>query len=471
MKNILRRKCIDAMCESVSKDGLNKTLGAWDLVLLGVGCTVGTGIFVLTGVAAAEHAGPAIMISYVLAGLACMFAALAYTELASMIPVSGGAYTYTYAVIGESVAWMVGWGLVLEYAVGASTVAAGWSGYMVGILSEGGIVIPEVLTQVPSHGGLINLPAVCVALFISFLLIRGTKESVVINRILVAVKLAAILTFLVVAAPHFQATNWNNFLPFGWSGVAVGAATIFFAFIGFDAVATAAEECKNPKRDLPIGILGGLGICTVLYVAVAGMLTGIVPFSQLDNAEPLAYALRANGSNIGSALVATGAIAGMSTVLLVLLYGQSRIFFVMSRDKMIPKFFSNLHPKYNTPHNSCAIVGVGVALLSGFTPIETMGHMTSIGALFAFIVVSVAVMVLRVIRPNRERPFRCPAVMVVAPLAIISCGFLLVSLLMTEGKVFAIWAGLGVMVYALYGYHKSPIGKENKALAAVKVEK
>lgn len=468
MKKIFRRKSLDAIRESAAKHSLHKTLGAWDLILLGVGCTIGTGIFVLTGVAAAQHAGPAITISYLLAGIACMFAALAYTELAAMVPVAGSAYTYSYAVMGEVVAWMVGWGLILEYAVGASTVAAGWSGYMVGILKAGGVMLPEALTKVPSQGGIMNLPAILVALFVGFLLMRGTKESILLNRILVGIKLGAITIFLVVAAPHFDSANWVDFMPFGWNGIAVGAATIFFAYVGFDAVATAAEECKNPNRDLPIGIIGGLLVCTVLYIAVAAMLTGIVPFAQLNNAEPLAYALRANGSNIGSALVATGALAGMTTVLLVLMYGQSRIFFVMSRDQMIPKFFSTLHPRLKTPHISCGVVGLGVALVSGFTPIQTMGHMTSMGTLFAFIVVSIGVMVLRITRPELERPFRCPAVMVVAPLAVISCGFLLVSLLHETGLLFGVWTVLGLIVYGSYSFHKSPIGKTEMATVRAK---
>lgn len=467
MKKIFRRKTIDAIKDGAKANSLHKTLGAIDLILLGVGCTIGTGIFVLTGIAAAEYAGPAITISYALAGLACLFAALAYTELAAMVPVAGSAYTYSYAVLGEIVAWMVGWGLILEYAVGASTVAAGWSGYMVGILQSGGIIIPEALTKSPVDGGIMNLPAICISLFVASLLIRGTRESVILNRILVAVKLGAIFLFLAIATPHFDTNNWSNFMPFGWGGVLTGAGTIFFAYVGFDAVATAAEECKNPNRDLPIGIIGGLIVCTVLYVSVAAVLTGIVPFDTLNNAEPLAYALRMIGSNIGSALVATGAIAGMTTVLLVLMYGQSRIFFVMSRDGMIPHFFSKMHPRLKTPHISCGMVGLAVAALSGFTPIHTMAHMTSMGTLFAFIMVSIGVLVLRFTRPKLERPFRCPAVFVIAPLAILSCGFLLIRLFYETGTIFLCWSLLGVIFYATYSYHKSPLGKPAPAIETV----
>jgi len=337
--NLFRTKNLNEIIKNAEHSKLTKSLGAFDLVLLGIGCTIGTGIFVLTGIGAAKYAGPAIALSYLFSAFACVFAALAYAELASMVPASGSAYTYTYAVIGEFVAWLVGWGLILEYGVGAATVASGWSGYMVGILNSGGINLPEYLIKSPSDGGLINLPAVFIALFIGSLLIRGTKESIIFNRILVGVKLTAIFIFLLVATPMVKTENWIPFMPFGVHGIFLGAATIFFAYIGFDAVATAAEECKNPKRDLPIGIIGSLAISAVLYVVVALVLTGIADYKLLDNAEPLAFALRLNGSNIGSSLVAVGAITGMTTVLLVLMYGQSRIFYVMSRDKLIPSFF------------------------------------------------------------------------------------------------------------------------------------
>jgi APA family basic amino acid/polyamine antiporter len=444
----------------IDKDkSLKKTLGAFDLVMLGIGCTIGTGIFVLTGIAAAQYAGPAVSLSYLFASIACMFAALAYAELASMVPVAGSAYTYSYVVLGEFIAWLVGWGLVLEYTVGASTVAAGWSGYMVGILKAGGVNLPEYLTKVPSQGGIINLPAVCIALFIGFLLVRGTKESVILNRVLVGIKLTAIFIFLVVAAPHVKVENLSDFMPFGLNGVMVGAATIFFAYIGFDAVATAAEECKNPARDLPIGIVGSLVICTILYITVSLVLTGITSYKELNNAEPLAYALRMNGSNIGSALVATGAITGMTSVLLVLMFGQSRIAFVMSRDGLLPKFFSKLHPRFETPYISSILVSLAVAITAGFTPIHTMGHMTSLGTLFAFVVVAVGVIVLRYTKPELERPFRCPAVNIVAPLAILSCGFLVYKLLVLTGKPFLIWTIIGLIIYFGYSYKSSPLNK------------
>lgn len=455
---LFRTKTIESLLDGARKKSLKKTLGALDLVLLGIGCTIGTGIFVLTGIAAAEHAGPAVAISYLISGLACMFAGLAYTELAATIPVAGGAYTYSYSILGESIAWLVACGLILEYTVGASTVAAGWSGYFVGILTSAGVNFPESLSKVPSQGGIINLPAVCIALFVGLLLTRGTKESVILNRILVGIKLVIIFLFLIVAGPHIKIENWTtNFAPFGFHGIMVGAATIFFAYIGFDAVATAAEETKNPNRDLPIGIIGSLLVCTILYIAVALALTGIISYTELNNAEPMAYALRQNGSNIGSALVGTGAIAGMVAVLLVLMYGQSRIFFVMSRDGLIPNFFSKMHKKFETPYISCLVVTFSVALISGFTPIQTMGHMTSFGTLFAFVVAAVAVMVLRVKRPEIERPFRCPAVFVVAPIAIAICGYLIYTLLHVIANAFFVWAALSVAVYFFYSYKRSPL--------------
>jgi basic amino acid/polyamine antiporter, APA family len=468
MNSIFRTKSIESIIASAKKKSLKKTLGAFDLVLLGIGCTIGTGIFVLTGIGAG-HAGPAISISFFIAGLVCAFAGLAYTELAAMVPVAGSSYTYSYAVLGEFVAWLVASGLILEYTVGASTVAAGWSGYFVGILKSGGITLPTALTSVPSDGGIVNLPAMLVALFVGSLLIRGTKESIMLNRILVGVKLLVIFVFIAVAAPHIETQNYVDFAPFGWNGIAVGAATIFFAYVGFDSVATAAEETKNPSRDLPIGIIGSLFICTILYIAVSLALTGIAPYADLADpklgaAEPMAYALRVNGSNLGSALVGTGAVAGMISVLLVLMYGQSRIFFVMSRDGLIPSVFSKLHKKFSTPHISCLIVTLAVSLTAGFTPIQALGHMTSLGTLFAFMIVSLAVMVLRVKKPNLDRPFKCPAVFVVAPLAIISCGYLAFQLLGHSGPAFAVWIIISVLVYFNYGYKKSPLNrvKESK---------
>lgn len=457
MKSLFRTKSIDDAIQSANKNSLKKTMGALDLVMLGIGCTIGTGIFVLTGIAAAKYAGPGISVSYLLAAIVCMFAGLAYTELAAMVPVAGSAYTYSYIVIGEFVAWIVAWCLILEYSFCASTVASGWSGYFVGILNSADIRIPEYLTKAPMDGGLINLPASCIALFVGFLLFRGTKESVLVNRVLVGVKILTVFVFLLVAAPHIKVANYAEFLPFGWSGVISGAAAIFFAYIGFDSVAGAAEETKNPNRDLPIGIIGSLIFCALLYVLVAIALTGITNYSELNNPEPMAYALRQNGSNIGSALVGTGAIVGMVTAMIVMMYAQSRMFFVMSRDGLIPEIFSKMHQKFSTPHISCLLVAVLVAAISGFTPIHVMGRITSLGTLLAFTIVAICVLILRVRKPQLYRPFKCPAVFVVAPIAIISCLYLIGTILLKTGEVFLIWGVLGLLVYFFYSRKKSPL--------------
>jgi APA family basic amino acid/polyamine antiporter len=453
--NVFRTKSIELLKEGAEQKPLRKSLGAIDLVLLGVGCIIGTGIFVLTGVAAAKYAGPGIMISFMLSGVACAFAALAYAELAAIVPIAGGAYTYTYAVLGEIVAWIVGWNLILEYSVGSSAVAAGWSGYFVGLLKAGGIELPKALTAVPADGGIVNLPAMIISLLLTVLLVRGTKESASLNRILVVIKLAAVFLFLVLAGPKVDPVNWMPLMPFGFSGVVAGAAIIFFAYIGFDAVATAAEECRNPNRDLPIGIIGSLTVCTLLYIAVAAALTGVVPYTQLNNAEPVAYALRAIGYNFGSALVGTGAIAGITTVLLVLMYGQTRIFFAMSRDGLIPAGICKIHPVWGTPHIITIIAGIAVALIAGFIPIGIIAELTNIGTLFAFVVAAVGVLVLRYTKPEAHRPFRCPAVQLVSPLAVLSCGYLMSHLPYETWIRFAVWSILGFAVYFFYSYPRS----------------
>ncbi len=462
MLNLFRKKNIEDLIKLSKENSLKKTLGAFDLIMLGIGCTIGTGIFVITGIAAATYAGPAISISYLIAAIVCIFAGLAYAELASMVPVSGSAYTYSYAVLGEFIAWLVGWGLILEYGVGASTVALGWSGYVVGILETSGISLPNHLIRSPSSGGIINLPAIIITCFIGLLLVRGTKESITLNRVLVGIKLAVIFIFLIIATPMIKLENWSNFAPFGISGIFIGAATVFYAYIGFDAVATAAEECKNPKKDLPIGIIFSALICAILYIAVSLVLTGIADYTTLNNPEPLARALRENGNNIGSALVATGAVAGITSVLLVLIYGQSRIFFVMSRDGLIPKPFSKLSKKFKTPSVSVVVVTLCVSLVSGFFPLKTLSHITSLGTLFSFIVVALGVIVLRIREPERKRSFTCPAVFITAPLAIAGCSYLIYNLLLENGKYFAVWTIIGLAVYFSYGYSRSALNSKKK---------
>jgi APA family basic amino acid/polyamine antiporter len=460
--NPFRKKNIHDLLEDSKKNSLKKTLTALDLILIGIGGTVGTGIFVVTGIAAAKYAGPAISISYLISAFACVFAALAYAELASMVPIAGSAYTYSYVAMGEFVAWIVGWILILEYEAAASTVAAGWSGYVVGILKTAGIIIPEMLTKTPDEGGLINLPAVLVIFFIGAMLYRGMQQGIALNRVLVGIKLAVIFIFLVIATPAINTQNWSDFAPFGTSGVLMGAAVVFYAYIGFDCIATAAEECKNPKRDLPIGIITSLFFCMLLYTSVSLVLTGISHYTGLNNPEPVAKALRENGSNIGSALVATGAIAGITSVLLILVYSQSRIFFVMSRDRLLPAFMSKLHSKFKTPHYSVIVTSFVAAVIAGFLPLELLGQLVSIGALSSFIVVAIGVLLLRITDPKTHRSFSCPAVFVTAPIAILSCGYLLYTLLVQSGVWFLGWIVVGLVVYFAYGYSRSPLAKKNR---------
>ncbi len=455
--DLFRTKNIAELIRGTEKHALKKTLGSLDLVLLGIGCIIGTGIFVLTGVAAAKFAGPGIMLSFVLSGLACAFAALSYAELASMVPVAGSAYTFAYASMGELVAFIVGWALVCEYTVGASAVAAGWSGYMVGLLKSAGIVLPAAWTAVPADGGIVNIPAVLIVMFLTYLLTLGTKESATLNKILVFIKLGCVGLFLFLATPHVNPLNWQPFLPFGWGGVASGAAIVFFAYIGFDAVSTAAEECKNPNRDIPIGIVGSLLVCTLLYIAVAAVLTGVVPYTALNNSEPVAFALRAIGLNFGSAVVAMGAICGITTVLLVLIYGQTRVFLAMARDGMLPRSLGKIHPKHGTPHTITLITGAVVCVLSGLLPINIIAELCNMGTLFAFCVVSVGVLVLRKTQPEIRRPFRCPAVGLVVPLAVLFCGYLIANLPWQTFAFFGAWYVVGLAVYFLYSRHNSTL--------------
>lgn len=455
--DLFRKKDIGALRSMAQNSGLTRNLSAFDLVFLGIGSVIGTGIFVLTGVGAALYAGPGISLSFVLASIACAFAGLAYAEYASMVPVAGSAYAYTYASLGEFLAFIVGWNLILEYTVTCSTVAAGWSGYVVGLLASGGIDLPVAFTKVPEEGGIINVPAILITMFLCILLVRGTKETAMINRILVFVKLAVIVIFFVLAVPNVDPTNWDPFLPYGTQGISAGAAIVFFAYIGFDAVATSAEEAKNPSRDLPIGILGSLGVCAVLYFFVALVLTGVVPYTDLNNAEPVAYALRVIGYPIGSAIVAVGAICGITTVLLVLLYGQARIFFALSRDGMIPAGICKIHKLYRTPY----LVTIGgcilVSIIAGFAPIHLIAEMANIGTLSAFFIAGFGVLYLRIKRPDIKRGFKCPAIYFVAPMAMICCGYLMYNLPIHTWIRFVVWCGIGFVVYFGYSYKHSKL--------------
>lgn len=465
--NFFRTKDIAQMNAEVSASGMAKNLTAFDLILMGIGGVIGTGIFVLTGVAAAKYAGPAVVLSFIISGIACGLAGLAYAEFASIVPASGSAYTYSYAALGEIIAFIVGWNLILEYTVTASAVAAGWSGYVTGLFSSAGISLPFAFTHVPADGGIINIPAIFITIVLSFFLIRGTKESTALNRVLVGIKLLAVFIFLLLASSHVNTANWQPFMPFGFSGVAGGAAIVFFAYIGFDAVATTAEECKNPAHDLPIGMIGSLVLCTILYVVVAGVLTGVVPYTFLNSPEPVAYALRYIGYNMGSALVGVGAICGITTVLLVILYGQARIFFAMSRDGMIPAAVCKVHPRYKTPYLVTTAGAVVVCAIAGFAPIGVIAEMANIGTLSAFLVAAAGVMVLRIKKPDLPRHFKCPAVWIVGPLAVLSCGYLMYNLPMETWIRFFVWCFLGFILYFSYSY-KHSIMNADKMPEAIK---
>jgi APA family basic amino acid/polyamine antiporter len=443
---------------------LKRTLSALDLTLLGIGAIIGTGIFVLTGTAAANQAGPAIVLAYVAAGLACGFAALCYAEFSAMIPIAGSAYTYAYATLGEIFAWMIGWDLILEYAVGSMTVAVGWSGYFQRILAGFGVTLPAWMAAAPgtAEGALVNLPAMIIVVVITGLLVIGVRESARFNAAIVAVKLAAILFFIVVGVAYVQPANWSPFMPYGPQGIAAAAAVVFFAYIGFDAVSTTAEEAKNPSRDLPIGIIASLVICTTLYLAVSGILSGIIPVVQYKEDPqflnaPVGYALAVINKDWAAGLVSAGAVAGITSVLLVMLMSQPRIFFSMSRDRLLPEGVSKVHPRFRTPYITTIITGAIVAIVAGLTPINVLGEMTSIGTLFAFVIVCAAVLILRSRRPDARRPFRVPFGPVFPVLGVLSCLYVMVNLTVMTWVRFLVWLDLGMIIYWFYGRTHSPL--------------
>ena len=479
--NILKTKSIEQLVGDVEHGtkALRRTLTAFDLTLLGIGAIIGTGIFVLTGTAAANQAGPGIMLSYFAAGLACAFAALCYAEFASMIPIAGSAYTYSYATLGEIFAWMIGWDLILEYAVGSMTVAIGWSGYFQRILATFDIHLPVWMSAAPDPvtGAVINLPAIVIVLFITVLLVIGIRESARFNAVMVAVKLAAVLFFIVMGIGYVKPENWTPFMPYGWAGVMAAGGVVFFAYIGFDAVSTTAEEAKNPARDLPIGIIASLVICTVLYLLVAAVLSGILPVvqykadAQFVNA-PVGYALAVIDMDWAAGLVSAGAVAGITSVLLVMLMSQPRIFFSMSRDQLLPTGVSKVHPRFKTPYITTIITGVIVALVAGLTQIQAVGEMTSIGTLFAFVVVSIAVIVLRVKRPDAHRPFKVAGGWTIPILGVVSCLYLMLSLSTITWVRFLAWLDLGMIIYWFYGRTHSTLrdpGEGARQPAAAKV--
>ncbi|WP_028400086.1 amino acid permease [Ectobacillus panaciterrae] len=444
-----------------SNNSLKQVLGAFDLTMLGIGAIIGTGIFVLTGVAAAKYAGPALILSFIIAGLACTFAALCYSEFASMIPEAGSAYTYSYVAFGELIAWILGWDLVLEYGLASSAVASGWSGYFQGLLSGFGIHLPAALSSAfdASKGTFIDLPAVIIVFLITFLLSKGVKESAKFNAIMVIIKLAVVILFIGVGVWYVKPTNWTPFMPFGFSGVTAGAATVVFAYFGFDAVSTAAEEVKNPQRNLPIGIITALSVCTVLYIIVSLILTGIVPFGELGVKNPVSFALSFIHQDWAAGFISLGAIVGITTVLVVMMFGQTRLFYSISRDGLLPKGLSKVHPKTQVPIASTWITGLLVALFAGLVPLDKLAELTNIGTLFAFSTVSVGVAVLRKTRPDLKRGFKTPWVPVIPALAVIFCVYLMLQLQAFTWKGFVVWLVIGLVIYSTYGYKNSRLNK------------
>jgi APA family basic amino acid/polyamine antiporter len=459
--DLWRTKSINA--DLIHEGKLRRVLGPIDLTVLGIGCIIGAGIFVLTGHAAATYAGPGIVLSYVVSGLACAFAALAYAELASAIGGCGSAYGYAYAGLGEFAAWIIGWDLLLEYGVSVPTVALGWASYLNDALTGMGIPIPVSLLHSPyDHqlAGIVNLPAALIILLLGVLLSIGVKVSAHFNAVMVAVKLAVLALFISLAVFNVNPVNWHPFMPFGWGGVMQGAALIFFAYIGFDAVSTAAEEARNPARDLPIGILASLALCTILYIVVSGLLTGIVPYGTLNVASPVADALLRIGYTSAGAIIAVGAIAGLTTVMLVLYFGLTRVFLAISRDGLLPPVFAAVHPMTRTPVRVIMASGVIMALIAGFTPIEGVAQLVNIGTLAAFVMVCAGVIALRISKPDLPRPFRTPWSPLIPILGIVFCGYLMASLPAVTWLRFFIWLAIGLVVYFGYSRRNSLLARQ-----------
>jgi basic amino acid/polyamine antiporter, APA family len=509
MSNLLKCKPLDMLMKEASETGehsLKRALGPVNLITLGIGAIIGAGIFVLTGSAAAKYAGPAIVLSFVLSGIACVFAGLCYAEFASLIPIAGSAYTYGYATLGELFAWIIGWDLILEYAFGAATVASGWSGYLLSFLEDFGIRIPPRLTLAPSEKlvfygghwehfervkaslatqhidphslptqtGLFNLVAFLAIIGVTCILVIGIKESANFNSGIVIVKLAIVLMFIGIAGqfalkhPQLVAANWHPFIPhndtgafghYGWSGIARAASVIFFAYIGFDAVSTAAQEARNPQKDMPMGILGSLVICTVLYILVSGLLTGIVNYTDLNVSDPVALGIDATGVAWAKILVKLGAIFGLATVMLVMLLGQSRVFYSMSRDGLLPQWAGAVHPRFRTPWISTLLVGSFVAVFAALIPIDILGELVSIGTLLAFVIVCFGVWILRKRRPDLHRPFKTPLVPLVPILGILVSLGLMASLPLDTWIRLIVWLAIGMVIYFTYGRHHSRVQK------------
>jgi len=461
---LFTKKSLDALQAEADRGLLRRSLGPWNLTALGIGCIIGTGIFVLTGTAASQNAGPALVLSMIISAFGCAFSGLCYAEFAAMVPVAGSAYTYAYATVGELFAWIIGWDLILEYALSVSTVAVGWSGYFASLSRDVGIALPAALIA-PPPDGLFNLPAAAIVIVVSGLLIIGIKQSADTNTLLVAIKAAVLVLFVAAGAAYVSRARLTPFIPpntgefghFGWSGILRGAGVMFFAYIGFDAVSTAAQEAKNPSRDMPIGILGSLAICTVIYIAVAVVLLGIVPYQRLNVADPLAVGIDATGITWLSPIIKIAALFGLFSTMLVNLLAQTRIFYSMSRDGLLPSVFATVHPRFRTPHVSTIMTGTIIALVAGLTRIDVLGQLVSIGTLLAFVLVSFGIIILRKTMPDAPRPFRTPGVPWVPVIGAVICLAQMIGLPVATWERLVIWLAIGLVVYFSYSRKTSTI--------------
>jgi basic amino acid/polyamine antiporter, APA family len=459
---LFSKKSFSELQAEADRGLLRRSLGPWNLTALGIGSIIGTGIFVLTGTAASQNAGPALVLSMIISAVGCAFSGLCYAEFSAMVPVAGSAYTYAYATMGEFIAWIIGWDLILEYALSVATVAVGWSGYFVSLARDVGIAIPPALAAPPPEG-LFNLPAAIIVLVVAALLVIGIKQSADTNTLLVAIKSVVLVVFVVAGASYVKRANLTPFVPpnlgqfgqFGWSGVLRGAGVMFFAYIGFDAVSTAAQEARNPSRDMPIGILSSLAICTIIYMLVAVVLVGIVPYRQLNVADPLAVGIDATGITWLSPVIKVAALFGLFSTMLVQLLGQTRIFYSMSRDGLLPRVFAAVHPRFRTPHVSTVLTGSIIALLAGFTPIGVLGQLVSIGTLLAFVLVSIGVVILRATAPDVPRPFRTPWVPFVPIAGAVICLAQMAGLPLATWERLVIWLAIGLVVYFSYSMRSS----------------
>ncbi|WP_406589765.1 amino acid permease [Bacillus atrophaeus] len=459
MGSLFRKKPLDILLAQSQTKSLSRSLSAFDLVLLGIGCVIGTGIFVITGTVAATGAGPALILSFILAGLACALAAFCYAEFSSSIPVSGSVYTYSYATLGELLAFLIGWDLMLEYVIALAAVATGWSSYFQSLLAGFHLHIPAALTGAPgsSPGAVFNLPAAVIILIITAIVGRGVKESTRFNNVIVLMKIAIILLFIIVGIGYVKPDNWSPFMPFGINGVIASAATVFFAYLGFDAVSNASEEVKNPQKNMPIGIIGALAICTILYIAVSLVLTGMMPYTQLNVGDPVSFALKFVGQDQLAGIISVGAIVGITTVMLALLYAQIRLTFAMSRDGLLPALFAKVHPTFKTPFQNTWLTGIVAAGIAGFINLGTLAHLVNMGTLAAFTVISIAVIVLRKKHPDVTASFRVPFVPVVPIISAGLCLYLASSLPGVTWLSFVIWIVVGAVVYFLYSKKHSQL--------------